>query len=236
MSIDLDVLANGRWLIVCCLLVTTQAWAHEADNMFAGGSVRMDMGAGQDAGVNRWELESAAGDDNNKIGFSSEGEQLARRTEHAEHSVFLVHAIDDFWDLQFGLRRDTAPTDSSYGVIAVRGRAPYDIDMRLALFVSEHGDASARWAMGTDFHTTETSVLEPYVELNWQGASVPAQQLGVGLSRGDAGIRWRYRLAPGLSPYLDVRDSRWFGNSAAWRSRDERREDVSLALGLQWDF
>lgn len=181
-----------------------------------------------------WDAEGWYGNDRDKFWWKTEGEGNWRtgQTESAEFQGLYNRMLDDFWDLQVGLRHDLDPHPSrTYGVLGLQGLAPYGIDTEASLFVSERGDTSARLELEYEWLLTQRWALSPRFEINASADRVDEYELGKGITSTEAGLRLSYDVTRQLSPYVGLSWENVYGETRDMRARDEA-DRLSLVVGL----
>lgn len=184
-----------------------------------------------------WELEGWLGGDKHKLRLEAEGERADRHTEAAEFRALYSRAVTDFWDAQIGLRHDAQPRPLAHLVAGVEGLAPYFVETKARLFLSEDGDASARLRVEKELLVTQVFVLEPYLEANLYAQDVRELDAGAGLADAELGVAAHYALTRKFAPYAELRYARLFGETAGLaRRHGEPRDAVAGLLGLRLVF
>lgn len=216
------------------LLASTVAAGHDHARYAWGGRVEIDQ---RSAGDSRWEGRLWAGDDRNRLLLRSEGERHDGRTESAELWALASHNVSMFWDVQAGLRADTAADSEQYAVIGIEGMAPYFFDSELHLLVDRAGDVSVRAHQSVDVLVTQRLILQPRLELNAGLQNEQDSELGRGLRNSEAGLRLRYELRRGFAPYVEWVRERQHGDTADHRrANGEHTGDSSWRLGVMLRF
>lgn len=186
-----------------------------------------------------WDAQGWLGGDSDKFWFKTEGEQaLGGDLEEAEIQGLYSRAITSFWDLQMGVRYDFEHGPSrTYGVIGVQGLAPYWFEIDAALFVSEHGDLSARIEVEYDVLITQRLIAQPRAELNFAFQDVDELGVGSGLSTAELGLRLRYEIEREFAPYVGVSWTRSLGSTADFARDDGGNvSSVSFVAGIRLWF
>jgi copper resistance protein B len=187
-----------------------------------------------------WDAQGFIGGDVDKFWVKTEGEYdfSADAFEEAEVQGLFARAIGSFWDVQAGVRHDFAPFgDRTYGVIGAQGLSPYLFEIDAAVFVSGHGDVTARLEAEYEFLLTQRFILQPRAELNVAFQDVPAFETGSGLSTAEAGLRLRYEIRREFAPYVGVSWERSVGDTADFvRAGGEDPSAVSVVAGLRFWF
>ena len=109
--------------------------------------------------------------------------------------------------------------------------------MQATLYVGESATTLARFEAEHELLITNRLVLQPLVELNLYGQSIPERGIGAGLSAAEAGLRLRYEIRRELAPYVGIVWHREFGGTADF-SR-EGGHDIGgwrLAAGIRTWF
>ncbi len=180
------------------------------------------------------------GTDRNRLWIKSEIEYDfdVNRFEEAELQALWSRPIARYFDVQAGVRRDFEPDPSrTYGVLGIQGLAPYWFEIDAALFVSGHGDLSARIEAEYDLLITQRLVLQPRTELNFAAQSVDELNIGSGLSTAELGLRLRYEIKRQFAPYVGVTWTRSVGETADFvRADGEDPGALSFVAGLRFWF
>lgn len=185
----------------------------------------------------RWDGEGWFGGDINRFVIKSEGEGTFRGSAEAEVQALYARAIDPYWNLQAGVRRDLGPAARTYATVGMEGLAPYWFDVEGALFLSDKGDVLARAEAYYDQRLTQRAFLQPRVELNLAAKDMPERGIGAGLSQAELGLRLRYEIAREFAPYVGVSWERRYGATARYaRAEGESTGGFALALGVRTWF
>jgi|GEM_PF-255875 len=183
----------------------------------------------------RWGGEAWIGGDLQRLVFKSEGEGAAEEgLEQAELQALYSAAIDPYFDLQFGIRQDLASGPRrTYATMGVEGLAPYWVDLQAAAFLSTHGEVLARLEASWDLRLTQRWILQTRAEADLSAQTVPALELGSGLTSLEAGLRLRYQTTRRVAPYFGISSVRMFGGTAS-RARLTGRdvEQTGLIFGV----
>lgn len=196
-----------------------------------------DTGINRGNSISSWDLDGWIGTDENKLWIKSEGEHNDGKLEDAEVWAMYSRNIDTFWDAQAGIRYDFEPRGNAYFVAGFTGLAQYNFETEAHLFVSEHGDVTARLREENDFLVTQKLILQPYAEVNLSAQDVPEQDIGAGISDGKIGLQTRYEFTRKFAPYIDIHYGRKFGETASLaRSDGEDKDELVGAIGLRLMF
>lgn len=188
-------------------------------------------GAGADAYA--WDGSASFGGDIDRLVLKSRGEG-DRKLERAEVEALWSRAVSPWFNFELGARQDLQHGGRTYAVAGLDGLAPYEFDLDAALYLSSHGDLSARVEAAHDFRLTQRLILQPRAEANLAADDAPSQQVGSGLSRVELGLRLRYALIPEVAPYVGVEYERAFGRTARFvRTAGDDPETTRAVLGLR---
>ena len=192
----------------------------------------------------RWDVTGWYGGDYNRLWLKTEGEWQTSggRGGEAEVQALYGRLIAPFWDFQVGLRYDQfsgAGFDHSRGfaVLGLQGLARYRFDVEPALFISQHGDVSARLTTTYDLLLTQRLILQP--RLDFDAAAQSAQNFGVGkgVNSLGLGLRLRYEIRREFAPYLGIQWLNRFGETADLARRGGgRAADLAAVFGVRLWF
>lgn len=199
--------------------------------------LEVDYGAGVNAPVASWDLDGWVGTDENKLWIKPEGDNDDGTTERAEFWAMYSRNISTFWDVQAGVRYDTQPDNTSYMVLGFVGLAPYFFETEAHMFISDHGDVSARLRQEIDFLVTQRLIIQPYGEINVSAQDAPEQNIGAGLTRTELGLQSRYEITRKIAPYVDIYYEQKYGETSSIARHEEGYDNNLIAsLGLRFMF
>ncbi|MES2492614.1 MAG: copper resistance protein B, partial [Pseudomonadota bacterium] len=196
---------------------------------------RFEYRAGAQDGYH-WDASAWYGGDIDRIVLSSEGEgAFGGRAERAETRLGVRHALGPWWNLHAGVRHDFgAAPQRTYAAMGIEGLAPYWIEVKGEMFVSDRGDFHLRFEASHDFRISGPVVLEAAAETDVALQDVPAQKIGGGIEQVELGARLRYELRPDFAPYVGIHWERKLGRTARYaRAEEERASAVSALIGLR---
>ncbi len=181
-----------------------------------------------------WEAEAWVGKDINKLWFKTEGERTNGETEEFELQALYSRAIDPYWEFQVGVRKDFQPESRNWGVVGLKGLAPYYFETDVALFVGESGRSALRVQSEYELMLSQKTALSPEIELNFHGKDDEVIGVGSGLSDISLGLRLRHEFKREFAPYVGVEWTKKFGKTADF-ARDEGEDvsDTQLVLGIK---
>ncbi|EDL48736.1 copper resistance protein B [Erythrobacter sp. SD-21] len=182
-----------------------------------------------------WDIQGWYGGDIDKFVVKSEGEgEIGGSVEDAEVQALWGHAIGPFFDLQAGVRLDLEPETRSHLVLGVQGLAPYMWHVDGALFLSDHGDITARIEGEYDQKITQRLILQPRVELELAAQDIPERGIGAGLTKIEPGLRLRYEIAREFAPYVGVEYEAKLGETADMaKAAGEHPDGLKVLLGVR---
>lgn len=197
-----------------------------------------DIGSTSDGNtIATWDVKGWVGTDENKLYLKTEGQRTDGKLEDAEFWALYSRNIATFWDAQAGLRYDAQPDSTTYLALGFNGLAPYYFETEAHVFISEHGDASARLREENDFLITQKLILQPYLEINLSARDVPEQDIGSGFTNGEIGLQMRYEFTRKFAPYVDIHYGRKFGETASIaKNNGENNDELVGAVGLRLMF
>lgn len=183
-----------------------------------------------------FEGQAWIGGDVQKLWFKVDAEQDAEETRLEEFEVQALYsrAVSAFWDLQAGIRHDVRPNPQrTYATIGLQGIAPYWFEIDSTLFVSEHGDVSARVEAEYEIRVSQRLLLQPRIEMNM--AFSDDDDVGATSGRVDlsSGLRLRYEVTPRFAPYVGVR---WQGSIGSNSYERPSGDPFSLVAGVRFWF
>lgn len=194
-------------------------------------------GGGKDGAVANWELDGWIGTDENKLWLKSEGKRIDGSLEDAEVWALYSRNVSTFWDVQAGIRHDVQPVSTTYAAVGVNGLAPYFLETEAHFFISEEGDVSARLHWEKDLLLTQKLILQPYAGINLYAQDVPENDIGAGISSGEAGFQTRYEITRKFAPYVDIHYGRKFGETSSIAKNSGGDSDgFTVSAGLRLMF
>jgi copper resistance protein B len=114
---------------------------------------------------------------------------------------------------------------------------PQFVETDAHVFVSTHGDVSARVEQSINLAITQRLILEPHLKLNVNAQDVPELNIGSGISSIETGLQLRYEFTRKFAPYLDLVYDAATGNTAhIKRNNGEPADELTLRAGLRLAF
>lgn len=198
------------------------------------GKLEKQFSTGNDDEHGEWAGFIMLGKDLNRFWLTTKGSTQHGETDAAEIRLFYSRTIRPHIGVQLGLKRDLKPEPErdwlGFGLLAVM---PYKIGVDASFFVGESGRTAARLEMAYRHWFTQKLSLTPDLEANFYGEDDPERGIGSGLSDLDLGLRLRYQIFKGVSPYTGITWKGNFGRTAdIIESRGEDANDLRFMLGV----
>ncbi|MBA5249401.1 MAG: copper resistance protein B [Gammaproteobacteria bacterium] len=185
-----------------------------------------------------WNIDAWVGQDLNKFWIKTKGEKVAGDTEKSELQLLYSKAVDPYWDIQFGVKKDIQPKPSrNWAVIGLKGLTPYLFEMDVALFIGESGRAAIGLDVEYEYMFSQKLILSPEVEMSIFAKDDELTGTGKGLSSIEAGLRLRYEISREFAPYIGINWEKKYGNTADFaRDENEDIEDAQIVVGVRFWF
>ena len=196
------------------------------------------------ADIARWDITGWYGGDYNRVWVKTEGDWRTSGEAGGEAEAQLLYGrlIAPFWDLQIGLRHDRLSGEGfdrgrTFAVISLQGLARYRFDLEPALFISQHGDVSARLSATYDLLLTQRLILQPRLDFDVAAQSVKKFDVGEGVNSIGLGMRLRYEITREIAPYIGIHWLRQIGETANIARRGgEDVHDLAVVFGVRLWF
>ncbi|KRD39742.1 copper resistance protein CopB [Lysobacter sp. Root916] len=196
---------------------------------------RLEVGDTDHGRSEAWEATAWFGSDLNRVWLRSEGEREGGATAAADLEVLYGRSVTPWWDVVVGLKHDFKPGRSQdWLAVGVQGMSPYKFEVQATAYVGASGRVAANVEAEYDVLLTNRLILQPLVELDFNGSQDTRRGIGSGLSTLEAGLRLRYEFSRRFAPYVGVVHERSFGNTAELRRDEgEAREDTRVVAGVR---
>ena len=179
-----------------------------------------------------WDVAAYAGYDLHKLYLYSEGSAQSDETE-SENELVYSYAVSPFWDIQGGVALEQAGSGhKTWGEVALQGLAPYFIDTRLRLKVSDEA-VGAVFDFEYEALLTQKLILTPRFEADAYSDDVSELGIGSGLSSVTLGLRLRYEFIREFAPYVGVEYANTFGRT---KTLYDGGEDTRFVAGVRFWF
>jgi copper resistance protein B len=181
-----------------------------------------------------WELDAWLGKDLNKFWVKSEGERIDGETEQSNELLY-SRAIASFWDVQLGLRQDrVGSTEREFLTLGIQGLAPYLFDSSTSIFVGENNQFGLSAQFEYSLLLTQRWRLTPDFKLNFWSEDDAEMGAGSGISAAEIGLRLRYEIRREFAPYIGIRWSKNYGNTADFAAEEgEDIDSTQLVAGVR---
>jgi copper resistance protein B len=187
-----------------------------------------------------WEGMAHLGNDDHAVALKTRGayELDHDAFENAEFQLLYQRPVDDFFDLQAGIRHDIRPHPArTFAVLGLTGLAPQWIEFDASTFLSERGYLSARLEVEYDILLTQRLILQPSAELALALSDDRETGVGAGLVSLEAGLRLRYEITRDVAPYVGVNWERRFGETARFvRAEGGDPNELAGVFGIRLSY
>lgn len=188
-----------------------------------------------------WDMMAWYGGDYHRVVFKSEGENAQNDGEptHLESAELLYgYLVSPFWSFQAGIgTRGSLSSESSmenYAVFSFAGLAPYWFEMDNSLMINEEGDIQFVSEAEYEWQLTQTSYLQPRMELTANLTDSTLYQRQSGLSNLRVGLRYRHEVMREFAPYVGIYWNGALGNTAdELRQMGEDTTETGVVLGAR---
>lgn len=184
----------------------------------------------------RWDGQAWFGGDIDRLTIKSEGTGGFREGfDNAEVQALYSRAIGPYFNLQAGVRQDlVTPLHQTYATFGFEGLARYWFEVSGAVFVSPRGTVLGRLEGYYDQNITQRLILQPRVELNFAAQNVPEDEIGVGLTNAELGLRLRYEITREFAPYVGISYDTKVGQTASYAAQDGKSAStLSFVAGVR---
>lgn len=191
-----------------------------------------------DGEYGEWAGFIMVGKQRNKLLLTTKGSTQHGETDSAEFRLLYSRTIRPHIGLAVGWRRDLKPEpERDWLSISMLGVLPYKVGADASFFIGESGHMAARFEIAYKYWFTPKLSLTPDLEANLYSEDDPERGIGSGLSDLDMGLRLRYQIIKGVSPYTGVTWKGNFGNTADMlKSKGEDTGDLRLMIGITLSF
>ncbi|KRA74438.1 hypothetical protein ASD78_13280 [Lysobacter sp. Root667] len=196
---------------------------------------RLEAGDADHGRGEAWEATAWFGSDLNRLWLRSEGEREGGVTESANLEALYGRSITPWWDVVVGAKHDFKPGRSQdWLAVGLQGLSPYKFEVQATAYVGASGRVAANFEAEYDVLLTNRLILQPLVELEFNGSQDRQRGVGSGLSTLEAGLRLRYEFSRRFAPYVGVVHERAFGNTADLRRDEgESTQDTRVVAGVR---
>ena len=174
-----------------------------------------------DENPTRLEAKYWLGKDLHKFYAKTEVENAEGDNESANLELLYSRAIDAYWDLQMGVKREFEFEENRDALaIGFQGLAPYYFEIDTALYVYDSGQTELSFEAEYELMLTQQWVLSPVLEARIFGENEPENEVGSGLSKLEFGIRLRYEITREFAPYIGWQWEKSYGNTRRYHAAE----------------
>ena len=184
------------------------------------------------------DVQAWIGKDLHKLIIKGEFERVDNEVEEAEVQLLYSRALDPYWDIQIGVRKDFKPTPQrEWLALGVQGLTPYWFEFDSTVFLGKSGQMALRIDTEYEWMLTQKWALSPELEVNFHSKNDAETGTGKGLSDMSLGLRLRYEMRREFAPYIGVNWSKKFGATADFAHEEgESSDDVQFVAGVKMWF
>ncbi len=193
-----------------------------------------------------WDLQGWYGGDVNRIWLRSDGQRNERLRSGSEAEAELLYGrlVSPYFDAVGGIRyerkwEEDANPDRTSLAIGVIGLAPYRFEVSPTFYLTQDGDALARFTGSIDWLFTQRLILQPRLDADaaFGGVDRPGFRVGSGLDDVKLALRLRYEIRREFAPYIGVSWKRSYGDTAdLLRQAGEATRETRVFVGLRMWF
>ncbi|MGE0417661.1 MAG: copper resistance protein B [Acetobacteraceae bacterium] len=187
----------------------------------------------------RWHGQAWFGTDTDRLWLKSEGAVLGSgQVDDGRQELLYSRAVSTYFDLQAGVRSDLdSGTGRTWAALGVRGLLPHFVELETTAYASNGGHYALRLSASYDILLTQRLVLQPQADINLYSKADPGRHIGAGLSSVDAGLRLRYDVTRGFSPYVGVAFSGRMGETARLAAQEgDPATAIRFVFGIRGGF
>jgi copper resistance protein B len=185
--------------------------------------------------VVHWDTFAWLGSDNIKLRLEAEGEAHDGDIEESTVKSVLSFPVDEFWDVQTGLRFDTHESGRTWAALGLHGMAPWFIETDAFVFIDSDGNAALEVAYEMDFALTQDLFLQPHIKLEAFAQEIPQLEVAEGLAELELGLQLRYEITRKFAPYVELVWERDLGETSSLREAlGEDVENTTLRAGIRF--
>ncbi len=204
-------------------------FAHDDNMIFSTTRIEIDAGQFKSQSSQTWRADGWIGHDYNRFAWRTQGARSGDQTTEADVQALYSRYLASFWDVQAGLRHEFKPQGKDYGVLALRGLAPYAFDVDTALFARTDGKLFARTRFEYDLLMTNRFIIRPFIAADWSLQSLPGEGIKSGRTSSEIGINFRYEFKRSFAPYVEI-------SHQTHESLTEKEAGTAVRAGLRLLF
>lgn len=205
----------------------------------AGGKIdatSLDWLPDPDTGtVVHWETFAWVGTDDVKLRLEAEGEAHDGDIEESSLKSVLSFNVDEFWDLQAGIRFDTHEGGRTWAALGLHGLAPWFVETDAFIFIDADGNAALEFTYEMDFALTQDLFLQPHIKLEAFAQEIPDLHVAEGVAELEFALQLRYEITRKFAPYIELVWERDLGETSSLRQAlGEDVENTTLRAGIRF--
>lgn len=159
-----------------------------------------------------WDAQGWVGSDEQRAWVKTTGNlQGSGAPDRADVQLLYSRALNEFWDVQAGVRQTLEPAARTSAVLGVQGLAPYWFEVDAAAFLGEGGRLTGRLETSYELTFTQKVFAEPFLTVRFSSKADPKLLEGPGLMDTEAGLRLRYEVSRNFAPYVGISWARRYG-------------------------
>jgi len=186
-----------------------------------------------------YDLQGWYGSTYDRFVAKAEGDIPNGRFLESQTHLLWGQATSPYFDTQIGARFDQYDDGQNRQWLAfgLQGLAPYWFELDITAYLGQGGRTAVSMESEYDLLLTQKLILQPRVEMTWNGKSDSANDLGSGLSDLSIGLRLHYELSRQLAQYMGVEWSDNYGDTADYvKMEGGETSDIRLVAGTRFWF
>jgi len=197
----------------------------------------LDVGADPFHNAQRLTYKGLFGPDYNKLElFANDAEVFKGSLENADIDIFYWQLISQFWAIKGGVNYFNQPSEKPYWQpgLGIEGVMPYFIDTNARLYFYG-GSVKLDIELSRDTQITNNFLIRTGLRSILASKTVTSAALGDGLNQMRYIVRPYYRLAPGISVFVEYENEEDYGafkNIARKKGDTINQNTVTLGLTM----
>lgn len=187
-----------------------------------------------------YELTGWYGGDHRRVWLEAEGVHETRSGDGEVERLDVMYGrlISPFWNARIGVGYKGLYGENSedrvFGVIGLKGLAPYMFEVDTNLRVSNEGEVLIDFEAEYDVLLTQRLVLQPRLDSMVSFNEIEEMGVGTGINSVDIGFRLRYEIRREFAPYVGVTWHKKFAGTASIADREgEPTESTDIFVGFR---
>ena len=183
-----------------------------------------------------YDIQGWYGTTYDRLVAKAEGHIADGRLEESQTDLLWGHALNAYFDTQFGVRFDQyyEGKNRRWLALGIQGLAPYWFELDVTAYLGESGRTALTLETEYELLLTQKLILQPRAELSLYGKADPDNGLGKDLSDLVFGLRLRYEFSRQFAPYIGVEWSNAYGDTADYlRAAGKDVNDTQFVIGIR---